>query len=47
VIAGLVAKLERRMALDLSVSEQTLYLSAGTETLTGSVELLRMPGSAG
>ena len=42
-----IRKLERRLALDLSVSEQTLYLSAGTETLTGSVELLRMPGSAG
>jgi uncharacterized protein YaeQ len=37
-LAGLVARLERRMEFDLSVSEQTLYLSLGEETLSGSIE---------
>jgi uncharacterized protein YaeQ len=35
-------RLERRMDFDLSVSEGTLYLSRGTETLTGSVEKLQL-----
>jgi uncharacterized protein YaeQ len=47
LIADLAAALERRMALDLSVSEQTLYLSFGTRTLTGSVESLCLPTSSG
>lgn len=46
-LAGLVARLERRMEFDLSVSEQTLYLSLGEETLTGSVEALSLVGAAG
>jgi uncharacterized protein YaeQ len=37
-LAGLVARLERRMEFDLSVSEQALYLSLGEETLSGSIE---------
>jgi len=44
LIVGLAAKLERRMDMDLSVSEQTLYLSVGTETLTGSVEQVPLSG---
>lgn len=38
LIATLAARLERRMELDLSVSEGVLYLSMGEETLTGGVE---------
>ncbi|MEO6081273.1 MAG: YaeQ family protein [Steroidobacteraceae bacterium] len=44
LIAALAAKLERRLDFDLSVSEQTLYVSMGGETLTGNVELLT-PGA--
>jgi uncharacterized protein YaeQ len=39
LVAALVAWLERRMDFDLSVSEKTLYVSLGEETLTGTVEL--------
>jgi uncharacterized protein YaeQ len=42
LIAALVARLERRMEFDLSVSEGTLYVSLGDETLTGSVEPRRL-----
>jgi uncharacterized protein YaeQ len=42
LLTAFAAKLERRMDLDLSVSEQTLYLSMGAETLTGSVERLHL-----
>ena len=41
LIASLAAKLERRMDLDISVSEQTVYVSSGAETFTGSVVALR------
>jgi uncharacterized protein YaeQ len=41
LIAQLAARLERRMELDLSVSEGVLYLSMGEETITGAV--LQMP----
>jgi uncharacterized protein YaeQ len=42
LIAALVARLERRMDLDLSVSERNLYISLGEETLSGSVEGRRL-----
>jgi uncharacterized protein YaeQ len=42
LVAALVARLERRMDLDLSVSEKTLYVTIGEETLTGTVELRRL-----
>lgn len=42
LIAGVAARLERRMDVDLSVSEQTLYVSMGAETLSGGVEQLRL-----
>jgi uncharacterized protein YaeQ len=42
LVAALVARLERRMDFDLSVSEKTLYISIGEETLTGTVELRRL-----
>lgn len=37
LIAGLAARLERRLALDLAVSDRQLYLTLGGETLTGVV----------
>jgi len=40
LVAAIVARLERRMEFDLSVSEKTLYVSIGEDTLTGTVELL-------
>lgn len=43
LVAQLAAKLERRMDFDLSVSEGSLYLSMGEETLTGSVERVALP----
>jgi len=42
LVASLVARLERRMDFDLSVSEKTLYVSLGEETLIGTVELRRL-----
>jgi uncharacterized protein YaeQ len=42
LVAALVARLERRMDFDLSVSEKTLYVAIGEETLTGTVELLQL-----
>jgi uncharacterized protein YaeQ len=42
LVAALVARLERRMDFDLSVSEKTLYVSMGEETLTGTVGLRRL-----
>ncbi len=42
LLAELVARLDRRMDLDLAVSEQTLYVSLGGETLTGTVEERRL-----
>jgi uncharacterized protein YaeQ len=43
LLTALAARLERRMDLDLSVSERTLYVSLGTETLTGGVERSNLP----
>ncbi len=37
LIAALVARLERRIAFSLSVAEGELYVSIGTENLTGTV----------
>ena len=36
-LAGLVARLDRRMRFDLTVSERQLYLTIGGETLSGTV----------
>jgi uncharacterized protein YaeQ len=41
LLAALVARLDRRMKFDLSVSESTLYIDIGSETLSG--ELTRHP----
>src|SRR5512137_3052895 len=37
LLAALVARLDRRMSLDLAVSDNTLYVSLGEDTLTGAV----------
>jgi uncharacterized protein YaeQ len=42
LLAALVARLDRRMSLDLTVSDRTLYISLGEETLTGVVEERRL-----
>jgi uncharacterized protein YaeQ len=42
LVATFAARLERRMEVDLSVSEGTLYLSMGEETLNGGVERLEL-----
>lgn len=42
LLAALVARLDRRMDFDLAVSDQTLYVSLGQETLTGIVEERRL-----
>jgi len=42
LIGGLVQRLERRMAFDLSVTDRHLYLSLGEATLSGAVERFRL-----
>jgi uncharacterized protein YaeQ len=42
LLNAFAAKLERRMDLDLSVSERTIYLTLGAETLTGNVESVQL-----
>jgi uncharacterized protein YaeQ len=37
LVTALSGKLERRMAFALSINERELYLSIGTDTLTGLV----------
>jgi uncharacterized protein YaeQ len=41
-IAALAAKLERRIAFSLSVTDRELYLSIGSDTLTGKVTRHRL-----
>lgn len=41
LLQALVNRLARRMDFDLSVSERTLYVTIGSETLTGSIEVRR------
>jgi uncharacterized protein YaeQ len=42
LVAKLSARLERRMEFDLSVSDGSLYLSTGDETLTGNLGELNL-----
>ena len=42
LLDGLVARLDRRMSLDLTVSDHTLYVSIGEEHLSGSLEERRL-----
>ena len=45
LLSGLVARLDRRMSVDLTVSDNTLYITHGDETLTGGVEERRLEGT--
>jgi uncharacterized protein YaeQ len=45
LLAGLVSRLDRRMSLDLTVSDHTLYVSLGDDTLTGVLEERRLGGA--
>jgi uncharacterized protein YaeQ len=40
LIAALAARLERRMAFSISITDRELYISLGSETLTGTVTRL-------
>jgi uncharacterized protein YaeQ len=40
LVAGLVARLERRTSLDVSVTDRHVYVTIGGETLSGEVERL-------
>lgn len=40
-VAALVSRLDRRMALSLSITDRELYLSIGEDNLAGAVERLR------
>jgi uncharacterized protein YaeQ len=42
LLATLVARLDRRMDFDLAVSDRTMYLSLGEDTLTGVVQERRL-----
>lgn len=42
LVAALVARLDRRMAFDLSVTDGTLYLTLGEDLLTGDVTTHRL-----
>ena len=42
LLSGLVARLDRRMSLDLTVSDHTIYVSLGDETLTGLLHERRL-----
>ena len=44
LVAGLAARLERRMELDLSVTDRHLFVSMGGATFSGSVERLPLAG---
>ncbi len=44
LLSALVARLDRRMNFDLAVSDRTLYISSGDETLTGAIEDRRLDG---
>ncbi len=44
LVSDLVARLDRRMSLDLTVADHTLYVSIGDETLTGILEERRLGG---
>jgi uncharacterized protein YaeQ len=47
LIKALAARLEKRMDLDVSMSEGTLYVSQGEQTLTGGVVAGRLLTTSG
>jgi uncharacterized protein YaeQ len=42
LLAELVTRLDRRMNFDLAISDRTIYLTLGDETLTGTVDERRL-----
>jgi uncharacterized protein YaeQ len=44
LVATLAGRLERRMAFELSVTDDTLYLTLGDELLSGALETRRLTG---
>jgi hypothetical protein len=42
LVAALAARLDRRVGFTLSVADRELYLSIGSETLTGTARRLRL-----
>lgn len=42
LIAALVARLDRRMAFSVSITDRELYLSIGTDNLTGKIDAIRL-----
>lgn len=46
LIATLAARLERRMDLDLAITERDVYVSVADETYSGAVTLHRLPAGA-
>ena len=44
LVAALVRRLERRMKLDLSVTNATLYLTIGEDLISGALETHRLAG---
>jgi uncharacterized protein YaeQ len=44
LIAELVARLDRRLRFELSVTDGTLFLNVGSSTLTGTVERIPLAG---
>jgi len=46
LVAGLAQRLERRMALEISVTDRHLFLSVGEATLSGAVERVRLDAGA-
>ena len=42
LVAALVARLERRMVFDLSITDRHLYVTIGSESLAGAVETIRL-----
>jgi hypothetical protein len=43
-VAALVSRLDRRMTMDLSISDGAIYLTLGDELLTGAVRAHRLAG---
>jgi len=44
LLSALAARLQRRMTLDLSIAERTLYVTLGDDTLTGEVKRHQIGG---
>jgi uncharacterized protein YaeQ len=43
LVAALAARLERRLGFSVSINDRDLYLSIGSDTLTGAVRRLSLP----